>query len=512
MRSKDSILNFLTGIFGQIIMLVLGFVSRSLFLMILSVEYLGASGLFSSILTMLSFAELGVGTAIIYSLYKPLSEKNEEEIMALMNLFKKVYRIIGIVVFVFGMAFLPFLDLFVTDRKGIENLELIYVLFVVQTAISYFFSYNRSLITADQKAYKLVKLDYANKILHVLAPIAILALTRSYIAYLLTQIAVTFLWNLCTYFKVQNMYPILKMHRKVTLSQETKKAIIKNTLALLIYKIAIVVTSGTDNILISRFFGLTAVGLCSNYTLITQNMTALVSQGINAVTASVGNLSSTESDEKKYSIFKVLFFVNFWIYAYVSIGLYLCASPLVSVVFGSQYVISNLTLAAMVLGFFVLGMQGATSVFRDAQGLFWYGKLRPLAQTIINLGASILLAIIMKDISSIFWGTVISRLATSFWYDPLVVYRHGFKRPVSSYFIRYTLYAIIAVVALFTCYFIVTLINIANPILNLVIRVIICTIIVNGIFLVVFSRTTEFKYICNMLKNFIKLRKKNNND
>ena len=118
----------------------------------------------------------------------------------------------------------------------------------------------------------------------------------------------------------------------------------------------------------------------------------------------------------------------------------------------------------------------------------------------------------MKDISSIFWGTVISRLATSFWYDPLVVYRHGFKRPVSSYFIRYTLYVIIAVVALFTCYFIVTLINIANPILNLVIRVIICTIIVNGIFLVVFSRTTEFKYICNMLKNFIKLRKKNNND
>lgn len=508
MRSKDSILNFLTGIFGQIIMLVLGFVSRSLFLMILSVDYLGASGLFSSILTMLSFAELGVGTAIIYSLYKPLAEKNEEEILALMNLFKKVYRIIGVVVFVAGMAFLPFLDLFVTDRKGIEHLELIYALFVVQTAISYFFSYNRSLITADQKAYKLVKLDYAYKIFHVLAPIAVLALTRSYIAYLITQIVTTFLWNLCTYFKVRNMYPLLKTHRKVALSAETKKAIIKNTSALLIYKVAIVITSGTDNILLSRFFGLTAVGLCSNYTLITQNMTSLVSQGINAVTASIGNLASTESDEKKHSIFKVLFFVNFWIYAYASIGLYLCASPLVSVIFGSKYVIDNLTLAALVLGFFVLGMQGATSVFRDAQGLFWYGKLRPLAQTIVNLGASILLAIIMKDVSSIFWGTVISRLTTSFWYDPLVVYRHGFKRPVRSYFVRYISYACITIVTFIICYFVTGLINFSNPILNLIVRAIVCTIVTNGIFLAIFSRTDEFKYIRNVLKNFIRGRKK----
>lgn len=508
MRSKDSILNFLTGIFGQVIMLVLGFVSRSLFLMILSVDYLGASGLFSSILTMLSFAELGVGTAIIYSLYKPLAEKNEEEILALMNLFKKVYRIIGAVVFVAGMAFLPFLDLFVTDRKGIEHLELIYALFVIQTSTSYFFSYNRSLITADQKAYRLAKLDYAYKILHVLVPIAVLALTKSYIAYLITQIATTFLWNLCSHFKVRNMYPLLKTHRAVKLSAETKKAIIKNTSALLIYKVAIVVTSGTDNILLSRFFGLTAVGLCANYTLIIQNMTALVSQGINAVTASIGNLASTESNEKKHSIFKVLFFINFWIYAYASIGVYLCASPLVSVVFGSEYVIDNLTLAALVLSFFVLGMQGATSVFRDAQGLFWYGKLRPLAQTIVNLGASILLAVIMKDASSIFWGTVISRLATSFWYDPLVVYRHGFKRPVHSYFARYGLYTLIAMAAFGACYFAVGFISLSNPILDLIVRIMVCTVITNGIFLLIFSQTDEFKYICNMLKNFVKGRKK----
>ena len=149
MRFINSIKNFAVGIGGNILTIVLGFFSRYFFLLLLSVEYLGVSGLFSSILTMLSFAELGVGTAIIYSLYKPLAVKDNETVLSIMQFFKKVYRTIGCIVFVIGLCFLPFLDFFVTDRKGIENLELIYVLFLLNTAISYFFTYNRSLITAD---------------------------------------------------------------------------------------------------------------------------------------------------------------------------------------------------------------------------------------------------------------------------------------------------------------------------------------------------------------------------
>lgn len=504
MRSENSMKNFLVGIGGQIITLILGFVSRSLFLLILSIDYLGVSGLFSSILTMLSFAELGVGTAIIYSLYKPLAENNKDEILALMNLFKKVYRIIGIVVFAAGTACAPFLNFFIKDRKGIDNLELIYMLFVIQTAASYFFSYNRSLITADQKAYKLVKIDYAYKILHVLLPIIILVISKNYIAYLLTQIVTTILWNIIVYFKVRNLYPILKTNQKPTLSADVKKAIIKNTAALLIYKIAIVVTAGTDNILITYFFDLAAVGLCSNYTLIIQNITGIVSQGINSITASIGNLSSTESNDKKHSIFKVVFFINFWIYGFAAIGLFFCAGPLVATVFGQQYVIKQGVLAPMVLGFFILGMQGATSIFRDAQGLFWYGKLRPLAQTIINLGASILLAVITKDVSAIFWGTVISRLATSFWYDPLVVFKHGFQMPVGGYFKRYGGYVALLSVAFVLCYLAISFVHVSSALLTLIIRVMICTVIVNGWFFITLSRTQEFSYLRGVLKNIMK--------
>lgn len=504
MRSENSIKNFLVGIGGQFITLILGFVSRSLFLMLLSIEYLGVSGLFSSILTMLSFAELGVGTAIIYSLYKPLADNNEEEILALMNFFKKVYRIIGIVVLAAGTAFLPFLDFFIKDRKGIEHLELIYMLFVIQTATSYFFTYNRSLITADQKAYKLVKIDYLYKILHVLIPIIALGITRNYIVYLSLQIIITFLWNMIVYYKAERLYPVLRSSVKPKLSIEVKRGIYKNTLALLIYKIAIVVTGGTDNLLISYFFNIAAVGLCSNYTLIIQSVTSLVSQGISSVTASIGNLSSTESNEKKLSIFNVIFFINFWIYGFAAIGMYFCSSPLVSLVFGKQYVIEQHILSPMVLSFFILGMQGATSIFRDAQGLFWYGKLRPLAQTIINLAASIGLALLTKDISSIFWGTVISRLATSFWYDPIVVFKYGFKKSTAGYFKRYAIYTLILAAVFVLCVFVIRAVNVSGLILNLAIRVILCTVIVNGVFLAVFSKTYEFNYLRTVFKNIIK--------
>ena len=508
LRSSNSIKNFIVGIVGHLITLVLGFVSRYLFLFFLSVEYLGASGLFSNILTMLSLAELGVGTAIVYSLYKPLAENNKDEILALMNLFKRVYRVIGIFVLVAGTALLPFLGVFIKDDKGIDNIQLIYFLFVCNTAVSYFFSYNRSLITADQKNYKLVKIDYAYKVLHILIPIAALALTRNYIVYLIVQMSVTFIWNMIVFFKVRKNYPVLREKRKVKLRPEVKKAILKNTAALMIYKVAVVVTSGTDNMLISYFFGLTAVGLCSNYTLVLNSMTSLLSQGINAITASIGNLSSTENDDKKYSIFKVVFFVNFWIYSFACIGLYFCMNPLIGAVFGKDYVIGYDIIIPMIVSFFLLGMQGATSVFRDAQGLFWQGKLRPIAQTIVNLGSSILLAKLTGNVGAIFWGTFLSRLLTIFWFDPYVVHKHGFHKPLTPYFKRYAVYVLSTLTVFAICFFVTKYITVDNLWIELIINVIICTVTVNGAFLLFFHRTAEFTYIKKiLLLNFNNLKR-----
>lgn len=495
MRTQNSIKNFVVGIGGNIINLALGFFSRYFFLLILSVEYLGVSGLFSSILTMLSFAELGVGTAIVYSLYKPLAEDNTDEIKAIMQFFKKIYNIIGIVVLTVGMALLPFLDFFITDRRGIENLELIYALYVFNTAMSYFFSYNRSLLTADQKAYKLAVTDYLYKVLHIVGPILTLWMTHNYIVYLCTQIVITFFWNIIVYYKVQQQYPILQDRQKRKISESVKRDITKNTAAMMIYKVAIVVTSGTDNLLISRFFGLAEVGLCSNYTLVIQNMTSLLSQGINAITASVGNLSATENDDKKYRIFKVIFFTNFWIYSYASIGLFFCLNPLITFCFGKEYVVSNSILIPMVVSFFLLGMQSTTTLFRDAQGLFWQGKLRPIAQTVVNLGSSIILVKLTGEVGMIFWGTAISRLTTNFWYDPYVVFKNGFHKPLYPYFKRYGIYVVSILPLIGVCNYIVHVITFNNALLSILINALFVTVIVNGGLLLMFFRTEEFHYL-----------------
>lgn len=503
MRLINSIKNILFGIGGQIITLILGFLSRYIFLQYLSLDYLGVSGLFSSILTMLSFAELGIGTAIVYSLYKPLAEKKQDEILALMDLFKKAYRIIAMVVFIVGMCMLPCLDFFITDRKGIQNLEIIYILFVINTAVSYLFSYNRSLITADQKAYKLVYIEYAFKFIHVFVPLIGLALTRAYILFLSLQIATTILLNICVYYKVNREYPYLKSGKKVRLSDETKKVIAKNVVALMIYKVAVVVTGGTDNILISRFFGLTVVGIYANYNLITQNMVSIVSQGINAVTASIGNLSVTESDEKKQEVFYALHFANYWIYGFASIGIFFCITPLIQVWLGDVEVFSDAVVLPVVVSFFLLGMQGSAAVFRDAQGLFWKGKLRPVMQAIINLGASILLVMLTNSVGAIFWGTVISRLLTNFWYDPYIVFKYGLKKPVKPYFIKYFIYLVVECLAGGICYVLLRNIVINSNILRLIVHIIVCTVVVNGIFWLVYHKTEEYRLLRNRIISLV---------
>lgn len=495
-RTKNSILNFLVGIGSNLLTLILGFVSRNIFLYFLSIEYLGVSGLFSSVLTMLSLAELGFASAIIYSLYKPLADKDEETIVAIMQLFRKVYRTISLIVFVAGMCCLPILDFIVGDGgEKIEHLPIIYVLFVINTSVTYLFSYNETLITADQKAYKLAAIKYISNLLLTLLPLVTLALTREYIVFLVTQIVVRIFTNIVIYFRVIKEYPILLSKEKRKLPAEISRTIKKNVLALAIYKIAIAVTAGTDNILISIMFGVTAVGIYSNYTLITQSIISLVSQGMNAIVSSIGNLAATSRDDDKISVFYSVQLMNFWLYGFASIGMFFCINSVIKIWLPDVEVFSMSVVLPLVLSFFLLGMQNSVSLFRDAQGLFWQGKLRPIAQTVINLVASVLIARLSNSVSGIVWGTVLSRLLVNFWFDPYIVFKYGFKKPVFPYFKKYSFYVLVEMVAFFSAYCVLCLNPFDDSWLSLIFDICSCTVIVNIVFLAFFCRLSEFQYI-----------------
>jgi len=501
-RTISSIKNILAGVGGQLFNLILGFVNRSIFISILGITYLGISGLFSSVLIMLSLAELGVGTAIVYSLYKPLAEHDEDKILALMNLYKKVYHIIGICILAFGLVLTPFIKHFIKEDPGIANLKLIFFMFVFQSSVSYFFSYNRSLIVADQKAYKLIWIDTSYSFINIFAPLLILFITKNYLLYLALKILTDIMRNLIVYFKVYKEYPVLKSDKKTKLDEETKHQLKKNIAALIVYKLAIVFSAGSDNIVISKFVGIAATGLYANYYLIISSLTGILNQALNSIVASIGHLSATESDDKKYDIFKVVQFINFWVYGFSSICLFILLNPFIELWLGKKYLFDMNTVLSLVLGFYLLGMQGAVSSFRDAQGIFWQGKLRPLFQAIINIGASIALVKVMNDISGVFWGTVISRITTCFWFDPYIVHKYGFHKPLASYFGRYGIYSCAVLISGAAVYYLTQYFT-GSPVINLISGMALCVIIPNVIFLICFFKTKEFIYVKMTVKDII---------
>lgn len=210
MRSKSSAKNLVVALIGQAFGLIISFIARIIFVKFLSDEYLGLNGLFTNLLTMLSLVELGVGSALVYSLYKPLADGDNEKVKSLMDLYRKAYNIIGGVVLIIGILFIPFYRYLISEVPSISHLDFIYILFVLNTAISYFYSYKRSLIICDQKRYIATIYRYVFYFLLNVFQIIVLFLTHNYILYLITQVVFTWLENICISIKADRMVSLFE--------------------------------------------------------------------------------------------------------------------------------------------------------------------------------------------------------------------------------------------------------------------------------------------------------------
>lgn len=249
-RKERTVKNLMFAWLNQMVMLLMNIVVRAIFVRVLSKEYLGLSGLFSNIILLLSLTELGVGTAIVYSLYEPLAYKQEDKIYSLMWFYQRVYIAIGIVILAVGTALTPFLHLFIQEMPDIPEIKQIYFLFVLNAASSYFFSYKSSLISADQKDYVVKQVKLIATLAMYLCQISVLYTTKNYILFLWIQIAATVAQNLSCMWIADRMYPFLREKRPSKLSGEMLKEISKNTRAMMYHKLGEVVLSSTDNLVI----------------------------------------------------------------------------------------------------------------------------------------------------------------------------------------------------------------------------------------------------------------------
>ena len=507
-RTANSIRNILTGFMGQGIQLILGFVNRLVFIRCLNAEYLGVNGLFTNILSMLSLAELGIGTAIVYELYRPLAEKDEKKIASLMRFYQKAYCGIGLLIAVAGMCVIPFLNIMIAEPPKInENLVLIYCIFLFNTASSYFFSYKSSILTADQKNYLVVGINYIIVFVQSILQIIILLVTRNFILYLICQSVGTLTYNVIISRVADKRYPSIRGKNIQPLDEDSRNGLFKNIKALIIIKIGGVLVNSTDNIIISSIKGLAATGLNSNYTLLLNTLNSILQQIFNGITASVGNVNAVETNEKKKKMFKIINFLNFWLFAWCTIAFIILANSIVSICFGTRYILGQNIVIISAINFYVVGMQDAVWTYKTTMGLFDYGKYLVVGTGVINIILSIILG--QKwGLFGILLATFISRIVTNVWYDPYAVLKYGFKDNPMEYFGTYIKYLIVGVMT-FTITRICASIITGNMLVMFIWKLIICILIPNILFIIIFCRQEEFIYLKEKSKGIVnKLKKK----
>lgn len=500
-RTRNSLINISTNVIGQIVQMLLQFISRTIFVRFLSEQYLGINGLFGNILNLLSLTELGFGTAIIYSLYKPIAENDEKHITQLMNMYRRIYSVVAFAILGIGLLLVPFLDYFIAGENTIPNLRLLYVLYLLNTVFSYFLIYKRSLIEADQKQYICTIYQKIFSIIQNIVQIFVLFATHNYILYLLVMIFCNIMTNICISMKADHMYPWLKQDDKSLPDKTERMAIYKNTLAMSMHKLGTVCVNSTDNILMSALVSLGSVGIYSNYTLITGNVSLFAGLIYNSLTASIGNLGADCEKQKLYDTYRTLNFFCFIITSFCTLCLFSLLNPFLMVWLGEKYIFNISVVAIITLNYYLSGMRQMTLKFRDALGIFWYDRYKAVAEAIINLVCSFVLTK-MYGIIGIFIGTTLCNVCVNLWVEPHILYKYGFQRSSKAYYWeygRYTLFTLVLAVVLYAMNQILT-----GTGLTLFCGKVFLTVSIYIIaFVLVFSRNKQFKNLLSILLKMI---------
>jgi O-antigen/teichoic acid export membrane protein len=431
-RVANSTYNMISGFLYQLITLIMSFLSRTVFIRMLGLEYLGLNGIFTDVLNLLSMADLGFNTTMAYSFYKPLAENDEKRLTALICFYKKVYHVIATIVTVMGLAVIPFLKLIINTEKEIPHLTLYYLFSLAGVIISYLFVYRTTILTADQKNYEVLRVSIYTTISKTLLQIAVLLLWRNYILYLSIGIIIQLINNLIITKKAENIYPFIKQKERI--SSEDEKSIFDNMKSIFLYKISGTMISATDNIMISFLVGTAMVGIYSNYIMVSNKLLLVIQIVFSALTASIGNVIVKEGIEKRYEIFCALQSLSFIFCGITTCVFGVMANDLIAVWLGADFTISSTAVMALTINTYLGCVLLPLWTYRDATGLYMKTKYIMLFGAVLNIVLCIILGKIW-GLTGILFGSLISRLSTYFWYEPKVLYKDYFEKKAKGYFL-----------------------------------------------------------------------------
>lgn len=502
-RTKNATRNITFGVIYKVLNIIIPFITRTIMLYVLGTEFLGLNGLFSSILQVLNLAELGFSNAIIYSMYKPVAENDYKKISILLNYYKKVYKIIGIIVLILGVILLPFISYFIngTYPSGI-NIYIIYIITLANTCLTYFlYAYKNSLLIAGQREDILSKISAAILIIQNIVQAIVLLVFKNYYLYIIMLPICTIINNLIVSKYVDKKYPqIIKTNEK--LDEENNLEIKKNIKGMFFQKIGGVVLSSVDYIVISSFLGLTILGLYSNYYYIITSLFAILTVILNSLKASVGNSIILESKEKNFNDLKKFNFIYLWIVSFCTISLLCLYQNFIHIWLGKEMMLSDTIVILFAIYFFVHKWFDMLYVYQEAKGLWWENRFVPFIAAIVNLVINIILVQYI-GLSGILISTIISVL---FIYDlgyMFILFKYYFnKKQMCEWLLQQCKYLLVTIFATIITYTLCHNIGEYNFI-NFLLRIIICLIVPNTIFLICYYKQTEFKSLIPLLKTIL---------
>ena len=498
-RTKNVSRNIFFGTVNKLTSLIMPFISRTLMIYLIGTTSLGVSTLFSSVLSFLSLAELGFGSAIVYSMYQPIANSDIKLISALLLYYRHLYRIIGFIVLVIGLALIPFLPHLIAGEipEGVD-LNILFLLYLFNSVISYFFSgYRQSLLLANQRADVRDKISMIVNILVRFSEIIVIYLTRNLYFYVTVMIFGTICTNVITAIVTRKMFPEIKCEGVVP--QEIKNQIKTRLFGLFGTKLNSIVVHQADTIIISAFLGLKLTTQYGNYYYIISTVSGFVMMFFSSMTASIGNKVVSESSIEVYKLFKKINFLNNWIIGWCSICLVCLYHPFMLLWVKSTLTLPVIMSVLMTIYFYMSQISRTVLTFKDAAGLWHEDRFRPYVSMVVNLTSNLIL-IRWLGIYGIVLSTIIAYIISIPWCN-YVLFINLFKKSSLKYNIYQIKQCFITCVIALITYVVCSAFSFS--VLGFIGRIVICLFIPNIIFVMIFHRSEDFAYIKSTLRGIL---------
>lgn len=491
-RTKNATRNIIFGIILKIYQILVPFLMRTAMIYLMGVQYLGLTSLFTSILQVLNLAELGVGSAMIYSMYKPIVKDDNKTICALMKLYRTYYSVIGVVIAVIGCALTPFIpNLISGDVPEGLNIYILYLLNLGATVLSYWlFAYKNSILQAHQRTDVVSKVSLVTITIQYALQLFVLWRFKNYYLYVIVMLATQALTNIMIAVMADKMYPQYKPIGQVDIKE--KRAINGRIKDLFTSKIGSIIYDSADTIVISSFLGLTALAVYQNYFYILNAITSLIAVVFSACTAGIGNSIVVETKEKNYNDLNKLTFIICWGAGFCSVCLLCLYQPFMELWVGKNLMLSFSAVICFVVYFFVRQINSLLNMYKDASGMWHEDRFRPLTAALTNLILNLILVQLI-GIYGILLSTVAAIVGVGMPWLLHNLFTVLFERAhLFDYLKKLLYYCVVIFVSCIITYFICEKISF-GLVITILGRGIVCLIIPNLIYLMAYKSRKEFK-------------------